>query len=346
MLDFIEPLMNVHLAVPDLFWPESAAVPAAPPSERLPALETLLARGRRTAGAEASFEAWCLARWGVPDAGVAPYALLADGGEPGDSFWLRADPCHLRVSRDHLVLVDATLFDLARAEAEALVESLNRHFAAARIEFIPLQPERWYARVADAPVLHTPALAAARGRPVEGRTGGDEVRWRALENELQMLLHAHPVNDAREARGELPVNAVWLWGGGRLEALARRPFGRVRSADPLPAGLAAAGGGSVLPLPDDAGRWLRAAPDAGTELVVLDQLRAPAGYGDYASWVERLAALERDWFTPLLDALRADRIGMVTLHAIGAGGTLDAETTRQDLRYFWRRPKPVAAYAR
>jgi hypothetical protein len=311
--------MNVHLAVPDLFWPESAAASAAPPSQRLPALETLLARGRRSKGSEPGLEVWCLARWGVPDAGVAPYALLADGGDPGDAFWLRADPCHLRV---------------------------NRHFAAAAIEFFPLRPERWYARIGEPPALRTPPLAAVRGRPVEGRTGGDEVRWRALENELQMLLHAHPVNDAREARGELPVNAVWLWGGARLQPPARTPFRRVRSADPLPAGLAVAGGGSVFPLPDDAGRWLRAASDAGVELVVLDQLRAPAGYGDYATWVERLGALERDWFAPLLDALRAERVGMVTLHAIGAGGTLDAETTRQDLRYFWRRRKAVAAYAR
>jgi hypothetical protein len=280
----------------------------------------------------------------VPDAGAAPFALLADGGDPGDAVWLRADPCHLRVGRDRLVLVDATQFDLARAEADALAESLNRHFAAAGIEFLPLQPGRWYARVADAPESQAPPLAAARGRPVAGRTG--DVRWRALENEIQMCLHAHPVNDAREARGELPVNAVWLWGAGRLEAPPRRPFGRVRSADPLPAGLAAAGGGSVLPLPDESGRWLRAAPDSGVELVVLDRLRAPADYGDFATWAARLGALERDWFAPLLDALRAERIGMVTLHAIGAGGTLDAETTRQDLRYFWRRRKAVAAYAR
>jgi hypothetical protein len=78
---------------------------------------------------------------------------------------------------------------------------------------------------------------------------------------------------------------------------------------------------------------------------VLDALRAPAAYGDAQGWAERLAALERDWFAPLVAALRAGRIGMVTLHAVGAGGALDVETTRQDLRFFWRRPRPVAGYA-
>jgi hypothetical protein len=36
---------------------------------------------------------------------------------------------------------------------------------------------------------------------------------------------------------------------------------------------------------------------------------------------------------------------MVTLHAIGAASAFDVETTRQDLRYFWRRPRPLASYA-
>jgi hypothetical protein len=30
-----------------------------------------------------------------------------------------------------------------------------------------------------------------------------------------MLLHEHPLNQAREARGELPVNSVWISGIGR-----------------------------------------------------------------------------------------------------------------------------------
>jgi hypothetical protein len=31
-----------------------------------------------------------------------------------------------------------------------------------------------------------------------------------------MLLHTHPINDAREARGALPVNSFWLSGTGVL----------------------------------------------------------------------------------------------------------------------------------
>jgi len=336
--------MNVHLAVPDLIWPDRDSRAAADPG-RFAALETLLARGRRSPGAAGGFEQWLLAAWQTT--GPAPHALVADGGAPGDGWWLRADPCSLRLNRETVVPLDAAMFELSRTEADALAGHLNAHLADRGLAFHALQPERWYLRAAPPLGRDAPPLAAARGKPVDVHpgAGGEEARRQALANEIQMLLHDHPVNEARERRGEAPVNAVWLWGGGRLEPTTARPFRRVRTSDPLAGGLARDSGAGVLPLPDGGERWLRASANEGVELIVLDQLRTPAAYGDAAAWAERLAALERDWFAPLAGALRQGRIGMVTLHAIGAAGGFGIETTRQDLRYFWRRPRPLAQYA-
>lgn len=335
--------MNVHLAVPALFWPDRDTRAAAAPG-RLPALETLIARGRRVAAVASGLEQWLLAAWNAT--GAAPHALVADGGAPGEHWWLRADPVSLRLNRETVVPLDVSTFELARVEADALVAHLNHHFTGRDIVFAAQQPERWYVRAPEPLGRDALPLAAARGMPIGVRpgAGGDEVRLQALLNEVQMLLHDHPVNEARERAGALPVNGVWLWGGGRLAPPAARPFRRVRTSDPLAAGLALGSGGVVMSVPDDAGRWLRAASDEGVELLVLDALCAPAAYGDLAAWRERLAALERDWFAPLAGALRQGRIGMLTLHAIGAGG-LDVETTRQDLRYFWRRARPLETYA-
>jgi hypothetical protein len=336
--------MNVHLAVPDLLWPDRDSRAAADPG-RFAALETLLARGRRSSRAAGGLEQWLLAAWQT--AGPAPHAMVADGGAPDDGWWLRADPCSLRLNRETVVPLDCAMFELSRTEADTLVEHLNRHLADRGLVIHPLQPERWYLR-AEAPLgADASPLAAARGKAVDVHpgAGGDEAHLHALANEIQMLLHDHPVNEARERRGEPPINAVWLWGGGRLTRTTVRPFQRVRGQDPLAAGLALGSGAAVLPLPEDGGRWLRASGDGGVELIVLDALRTPAAYGDAASWGERLAALERDWFAPLAGALRQGRIGMVTLHAIGAARVLDVETTKQDLRYFWRRSRPLASYA-
>ena len=66
-------------------------------------------------------------------------------------------------------------------------------------------------------------------------------RWM---NELQMLLHAHPVNTAREERRLPPVNLVWLWGfnnvraslpAGVPHAAAERGFVRALRNGDLPA---------------------------------------------------------------------------------------------------------------
>jgi len=108
--------------------------------------------------------------------------------------------------------------------------------------------------------------------------------------------------------------------------------------DPLAQGLALAAGIPVRALPKDADSVLAALGDEGLALAVLDGPRK-------AQPGERRAALERDWFVPLLAALKSGRIGMLTLRLFGADSLLEVETVRSDLRYFWRLRKPLSAYA-
>jgi hypothetical protein len=96
-------------------------------------------------------------------------------------------------------------------------------------------------------------------------------------------------------------------------------------------------------LPAGAAAWLDRAPEEGRHLLVLDALRAPAALQDPAVHEERLHHLEAAWFAPLLDALRAGRIGMATVHVPEAG--LSFETVRGDLRRFWRRPRALERLA-
>src|SRR5213594_5123771 len=154
--------MHCNLYIPDFFSAEGFS------SDRLAAAETLIARGRRKRIAPISPEAWLFERFGVPkqrDWPVAPYTLLADGGAPERHFWLRADPVHLRLGRDTLTFADSAAFGVSRAESEALVETLNRHFGDAML-FYPVQPARWYVRLPGASRTSAPA---ARGRRASHR---------------------------------------------------------------------------------------------------------------------------------------------------------------------------------
>ncbi|MBK5104299.1 MAG: regulator [Burkholderiales bacterium] len=345
--------MHCHLLLPDLFWPERD-FPGIYRELGTPALEQLLAKGRLRVEADPAeaetCEAWLCRRFGADrqgDCPVAPYSLLADGGEPGSYFWLRADPVHLKLEGNRLVLADSARFALSQLEAETLADSLNAHFSGDGLMFLPLRPDRWYLRLAQAPSLETTALAYAAGRSVDDLLprGGDATSWRARLNEVQMLLHGHAVNAAREAAGELPINSIWLWGGGTLPEAAPVPFNSVWSGNPLAAGLAQAARIAARKLPVDAAELLHNGAATGVNLILLEDLREAAQYGDAHAWRTGLARLERDWFAPLLGELRQERIGMLSLHGLGPALALSVETTRGDLRRFWRRVKPLQDYA-
>jgi hypothetical protein len=334
--------MHCELLVPGLL-PTDGPVRAAFGAVRLPALELLFARGRLSYAEPRSPERWLAEGFGLGDEPLAAGALtlLAHGGAPGEAHWARADPVHLRVGHDRVLLVPGDALSVSREEADALCEALNRHFGEA-LELQATHPVRWCARVAqDIELPAQPALEAA-GREVAA-PGGTK-RAQALVNEVQMLLHAHPVNEAREARGEPAVNSLWLWGAGRPAKSARTRWQAVAADDPIALGLARLAGARHQALARDAQMWLERAPEDGRHLLVLDALRAPLALGDADAYVARLSELEARWFAPLLAELRATRVGMLTIH-VPDGCAASFETVRGDLRRFWRRPRAIERYA-
>jgi hypothetical protein len=325
--------MHCELVVPGLF--------AAPAAERLPAVELLLARGRCTGGDSETYETWLRDAFelDVPlPAGAL--TLLAGGGDPGADWWIRADPVHLRLMRDRLVFVPSAALRIQRSEADALCEALSHHFGA-DLELQVVDAERWVVRTAG-------GLAASAQPPLQ--LAGRDVTLAmpptasALLNEAQMVLHAHPVNEAREARGEPPVNSLWFWGEGRVPRAVSKRWRSVTADDPLALGLARAAKLPYRSLPASAAAWLERAPEDGRHLVALDALRVPLALVETGEYHDAVARLERDWFAPLLAALRGGRIGMVTIHVPDAAECMAYETIRGDLRRFWRRPKALESY--
>jgi hypothetical protein len=343
--------MHVELAVPALF-PSVEALQDAFDRLRPPTLELIVARGRIVRQPREVFEGWLAQAFGLDAAELPAGALTAfaddgDGANAG-ATWMRADPVHLHLARDHARLVPSAAFTLAPEEAAALCATLNEHFAQA----LTLTPSRalagcWTARLSGLVLpAASPPLEAA-GSEVDPRAQGDSPaakRGHALLNELQMLLHAHPVNAAREARGEPAVNSVWFWGTGALPARVQAPWRTVSAQDPAAQGLARLSSAQVRPLPASADAWLEGTSADGRHLIVLDSLRLPHALHDTEDFLAGVQALEVRWFAPLLEALRTQRIGMLTLHAPDATEALSIETVRADLRRFWRRPRALAPW--
>lgn len=338
--------MHCELLVPGLFAGERV--------ERLPAAELVLARARASASERCSVQRWLHEAFEVEDAPPAAGALtlLGSGGEPGDACWARADPVHLRVMRDRLILVPGHALNVSAEEARALCESLNAHFAPA-VAFEPVAPLHWCARLSENGAENDAQHASfdadcpldAAGRDVDLALPAARGVPHRLLNEAQMLLHSHAVNAAREARGEPPINSLWLWGAGRKPKPATGRWQSVSAQEPVALGLARLAGARPRALAPSAHAWLEQSPQDGRHLLVLDGLRAPLALGEAAQYREALAMLERDWFAPLLAALRAGRIGMLSLHVPDGSECRSYEAIRGDLRHFWRRPRRLHEYA-
>jgi hypothetical protein len=308
------------------------------------ALDRLLSRSTVQPVPHAGMEAVLCQLFGVSadgDLPVAPLCYLADRGVPPTGYLLRADPVHLRADQSRLRLFESHSFFITQDEADALVGSINEFNAALGWQLSAVCPQRWYLSLPAAPALQTSTPAQVAGRDIDAflARGNDAARWHALINELQMLLHDHPVNQAREQRGEPVINSLWLWGGGVLPASVRAEPDAVYADDVLAQGLArhAGVGGHAVPeyvgdlLSDDSGRH---------RLLVLDGLAWPAHYNDIEGWLVQLGQLERTWFMPLLIALNSGHIGSLIIETC-SGRRFSTDRRRQ--RAFWKRMRRFEA---
>lgn len=340
--------MHCHLLIPALFPPAALTLENDPlHGIKPPALQTLLARGSCCKTRAKDMEGWLCETFGVPrqqDYPAAPLSAMADGIDAEKGYWLRSDPIHLAVERDQLILTESSTFTLSHAESESLIATLNQHFSADGLYFYAAHPLRWYLKLEHPPAVSTQGLYQVAGHNIHAHLphGPEKLRWRALINEVQMLLFEHPVNVARENKGEAPINSIWPWGGGILPQATVCPFEQVWTNDTLASGLAMSSKALHQALPANALDWLAQARP-GNHLLVLDSLRTAACYGTPHAWRERLEYLEKHWFAPLEQALRKGAIKL-TLHAPTPHGTQSFTVTRNGLWKLWRRQHSLIHY--
>jgi hypothetical protein len=344
--------MNLHLLIPGLLWPDTE-LPEVYRDLSLSALETILAKSRYKALPPQAMEAWLCQAFDVSkqqDWPVAPIMLHMDGKEAvyaQNAYWLRADPVHLRIENNHILLADNQLLRISLKESTQLADTLNEYFNKDGIVFLPLQPDRWYVRINKTPHLYTRLLSEMVGKNINNQlpTGEDISVWHTIFNETQMLLYDHPVNQEREIHGELAINSLWFWGGGVMPQPIHSNYDQVWSDHPFAQALAIASGITHAPLPHDAIAWQRQAKP-GNHLVVLDTLWGKTQYKNIYEWRQCLDALENSWFTPLLDTIKKGKMTQLTITALNENYVKNYTVTPNGLWKFWARKKPLSNYAK
>jgi hypothetical protein len=325
---------------------------SAVPRDALPAL-TRIARFAGVSPLPGDWRGW-LAGWlGRADLSAAcnatpavvAAAALGEAALPGESgsVWL-ATPLHLIAGlssvhldyRGLLKLDDAALATLCHDFAVDFADSgfaLQRLSGSALLAcgppFEPLPVTRDPARLLGGGIA---------GSTVQGPGAAPLLR---LGAELEMWLHAHPLNATRARRREAPLTTLWLWGGGapagaqRLAPLAATheaaTFMTVFGADAVAAGLCALSGARLRPPAASAHDILNSGAARTAAVIELFRTDQPQP----ASLMDLLQHLDERVLAPVVTALKDGVIRQLTLVANDRCSVL---TARDGLR-FWRRSR-------
>lgn len=284
-------------------------------------------------------EAWLAKALGLApaDAGAsAAFAAKAMRGfklEAADGHWFIVNPVHVQIARNHLLMDDARQLQLGEADARALFESAKPYFDEIKQPLLYGDAQTWFMRADDWAGLRTATLEAAIGQNLVAwmPEGPGAPACRKLQNEIQMLWHAHPVNLQRQQRGLKPINSFWLWGGADAAVENANPGAplQVGDAQPWLAALASA--------PASAPVDLATAMAVDNALVLLGTLSQAGLASDWSHWLMQMQQLEQQWFAPALQALKEGRIKRITLVLSNRDAHAEFSSSKNAQRKFWQK---------
>jgi len=155
-------------------------------------------------------------------AGLLPFAALAAQqlqlNCPVDHGWAFIDLVHARFNQGQVFYSLPDM--LSPVESEGLLLAMQPYFEEDGIRLLPLTPGRYLAHAACLKALPGLSLERVLQAGTHALSVPDSLAaqspaqrlLRRLQNEMQMLLYTHPLNEQRQQ----PLNSFWLSGTGDL----------------------------------------------------------------------------------------------------------------------------------
>jgi len=263
---------------------------------------------------------------------VSPAAVIAAtvaASFGGGTAWM-ATPVHLIAGLTSVHLDHRGVLQLSAHELSRLADDFNSVFADSKFRLQPLESGALLMRsqdVVDANALE-PSRALAQG--LELASGPDAVVLKRLGSEMEMWLHAHPINDARARRGELAVSTLWLWGGGVLSAVASSADAPSQvlalGSDPYLVALCSLTGATNHALPEQR-------PDLRERMVVVAEVASAFAMGPHHTLLDALSYVDNTFILPAVEELRRGSADSVLVIA----NDTQVQLRRNDRMKFWRR---------
>jgi len=242
-------------------------------------------------------------RQSVPELGALPIAqhrFLFDTDKKAAPHCVCAELVHLQADKDNARLLPIQALNITDDESAQLIEELNHLLYDDGISVLRTAKHHYYLTGMPASELDTwPAHSVANGKiadylPRKAQAGD----WRRLMTEVQMLFHSHPVNLARENARQLPINAMWFWGG--MQATMYAPVSNIElvTTDAYACGLASAL--SLTPRQPEDFNW----SNVSGEVVIVE-------LGVYEAWLSgdqdalhhAKQKLQQQWIAPAQEAV-------------------------------------------
>ncbi|WP_066077975.1 hypothetical protein [Bergeriella denitrificans] len=318
--------MKLTLALPALFRPADDA----PPLPELPAFNQILRYGRVAHLPRRPSEFYARHLW----RGSLLAHAKAFAGLPPEQPAAFASPVWQQMGMHQASIVGGEYLHIDAEEAARLCTELSAFYREDGWTFHVVRPDLWLLAKpseSDWQVAPLPDVCGQVGSSAQA-CGADALEWLAKQTEIQMWLHAHPVNQTRAAQGLPALNGLWLW----QDATGEQTADWVAASSPW----AQFAEGEKIDAPYNFAALLahieETARPVSEAVVWLDDLAATVHMGDVSAYCDILESWETHWFAPLLGALRTGRVRQLAVETDGEqGGSL--VLTRRSLRAFWKK---------
>lgn len=233
----------------------------------------------------------------------AAWERAQSGQAPDDAAWAWISPCHWHVAQDHVLMHPVDELQLDAQASQDLLAAVSPYFREDGIELSLLTPTRWLARGEVFRGLACASLDRVCGRRVDDwlPRAAAARSLRRLQQEMQMLLYTHPVNEAREQADLRPVNSFWVSGTGAMASVPQ----------------------------------VQGQAQVQVQVQVDDRLRTPALNGQPQVWAQAWRALDTQVLPALLQA--AQRGEAVALTLCGERQARTWTTHPQPAPSWWQR---------
>lgn len=231
---------------------------------------------------------------------------------------LLAQPVHLSLQRDSFAL--DSLLALSVEDYMALTTHLNNFFAEDGITLIPsVTHQYWFLKTPSPWQLTTQPVQAALYQNIQAwmPQGPDAYKLRQVINQVQMLLHEHPLNQKRVEMGLPEVNSIWFSGNsfcGQAYTIAPVQNTVLIGQNALTHLIS-----EICQLPHYADLSTAATAGAKDVVVLIDK-------ADSTLWDE------------IYQAVRSRKVQQMMAHFPAVNSTLRVSLTPLDCWKFWRKP--------